>query len=337
MPASAAAASTAAGLVSQGIQSGLNTGSSLFNTLMQWFANKRNIASTEKINLENRQFAAQMSELEWRRFRQQWQDENAYNSPAAQMQRYIAAGLNPNLIYGQAPSIPSSSPSVPSPNVNSSQVPLMSPISSDLGPQLINKRLLDAQVRNLESNTKLTYEQANRIVTLTPVEFSKIQNESDVIKQTLESREYATLVEKLKAESFKDNSLFNFEDETGQTIVTDLKSLIFDNSVKSLYASNLEYEYALKSFASRVGLIKGQDKYQDNLNKDWEYFLEYAADIYKAQGDEAKLYSVLASGNKEFWEQLGGKSEAVRLIAQFIALFVNGSVRLDAARISSRK
>lgn len=31
----------------------------------------------------------------------QWNRENAYNSPAAQMQRYKAAGLNPNMIYGQ--------------------------------------------------------------------------------------------------------------------------------------------------------------------------------------------------------------------------------------------
>lgn len=32
---------------------------------------------------------------------EQWQRENEYNSPAAQMQRYMDAGLNPNLIYGQ--------------------------------------------------------------------------------------------------------------------------------------------------------------------------------------------------------------------------------------------
>lgn len=30
-----------------------------------------------------------------------WNMQNEYNSPAAQMQRYQAAGLNPNLIYGQ--------------------------------------------------------------------------------------------------------------------------------------------------------------------------------------------------------------------------------------------
>ena len=32
---------------------------------------------------------------------EQWNRENEYNSPAAQMQRYMDAGLNPNLIYGQ--------------------------------------------------------------------------------------------------------------------------------------------------------------------------------------------------------------------------------------------
>ena len=32
---------------------------------------------------------------------QQWNRENEYNSPFAQMQRYKAAGLNPNLIYSQ--------------------------------------------------------------------------------------------------------------------------------------------------------------------------------------------------------------------------------------------
>lgn len=31
----------------------------------------------------------------------QWQRENEYNSPKAQMQRFADAGLNPNLIYGQ--------------------------------------------------------------------------------------------------------------------------------------------------------------------------------------------------------------------------------------------
>lgn len=35
-----------------------------------------------------------------RQNRKNWEDQNAYNTPAQQMARYRAAGLNPNLIYG---------------------------------------------------------------------------------------------------------------------------------------------------------------------------------------------------------------------------------------------
>jgi hypothetical protein len=45
-----------------------------------------------------------------------WNRQNQYNSPSAQMQRYKDAGLSPHLIYGQtnqAPAIRSSQPDVP--------------------------------------------------------------------------------------------------------------------------------------------------------------------------------------------------------------------------------
>lgn len=54
------------------------------------------------LELQNRQFQhnTQASELEYQRNLEQWNRENEYNTPSAQMQRYIEAGLNPNLIYG---------------------------------------------------------------------------------------------------------------------------------------------------------------------------------------------------------------------------------------------
>lgn len=36
--------------------------------------------------------------------KQMWEEQNAYNTPEAQMKRYRDAGLNPNLIYGQGTS-----------------------------------------------------------------------------------------------------------------------------------------------------------------------------------------------------------------------------------------
>jgi len=51
----------------------------------------------------NKTIAAQKaeSELAYQRSVEQWNRQNMYNSPEAQMQRFLAAGLNPHLIYGQ--------------------------------------------------------------------------------------------------------------------------------------------------------------------------------------------------------------------------------------------
>lgn len=55
----------------------------------------------KKENNKNRQFAHNEAELAYQRQVDMWQAQNAYNAPSAQMSRLQAAGLNPNLIYGQ--------------------------------------------------------------------------------------------------------------------------------------------------------------------------------------------------------------------------------------------
>lgn len=59
--------------------------------------NKANI----RLQREQQNFNAQQAKQanEWNM--QQWQRENEYNAPAQQMARLEAAGLNPNLMYGQ--------------------------------------------------------------------------------------------------------------------------------------------------------------------------------------------------------------------------------------------
>lgn len=43
----------------------------------------------------------QQKQLDWNE--EMWHQQNAYNTPAAQMQRYADAGLNPNLVVGNTP------------------------------------------------------------------------------------------------------------------------------------------------------------------------------------------------------------------------------------------
>lgn len=76
-----------------------------------------------------------------------WEKTNAYNSPAAQMQRLREAGLNPNLMYGEMSSSAATaqpSPATPSTNVPSADV-------SSLG-AFNNLPLMDAQKDKLETD-----------------------------------------------------------------------------------------------------------------------------------------------------------------------------------------
>lgn len=72
-----------------------------------------NALSQGNMNRKNRQFAERMTYLQRQWALQDWERQNEYNSPLAQMTRLKQAGLNPNLVYGnganaEAPPIRSS-------------------------------------------------------------------------------------------------------------------------------------------------------------------------------------------------------------------------------------
>lgn len=57
--------------------------------------------SQGKLNKRNRQWQEKMYEKQRTDRLSDWERQNAYNSPQAQMDRLSAAGLNPNLVYGK--------------------------------------------------------------------------------------------------------------------------------------------------------------------------------------------------------------------------------------------
>lgn len=79
----AAIAASAIPAIGNAIDSGRASATSKWNTLATIQANK------------------QEAELAYQRSQEMWHMQNAYNSPAEQMKRFGAAGLNPHLIYGQ--------------------------------------------------------------------------------------------------------------------------------------------------------------------------------------------------------------------------------------------
>lgn len=104
------------------------------------------IVSTIINNKANRKLAMDSYNLQRKHALEDWQRQVDYEAPTAQMARYKAAGLNPNLIYGSQQN---------SPTVRSSQmdVPTLQPIPSpDFGGAIMEY----TQIKKQQAQTDLT-------------------------------------------------------------------------------------------------------------------------------------------------------------------------------------
>lgn len=80
-----------------------------------------------------------------------WKMQNEYNTPSAQMARFLAAGLNPNLIYGQS-NTAGSLPSVSAPNTPREDAPNFSGL--ERAADVYSKYIAINQAKENLSNTK---------------------------------------------------------------------------------------------------------------------------------------------------------------------------------------
>lgn len=105
---------------------------------------------------QNKAFAQnkEMAQLQNQYNIQQWDRENVYNSPQAQMERYKAAGLNPNLIYGQQ-NFSAQSPELVG-SIAPKQAAQGSPVLDTTAVTAAQQgALLEAQRENVEADTAL--------------------------------------------------------------------------------------------------------------------------------------------------------------------------------------
>lgn len=116
------------------------------------------IAAQQYENEKNREYNLNLAKMQNQWNIDQWNRENAYNSPAAQMARYKAAGLNPDLIYGQQ------NLSAASPEMTAGEGSQPTDVSNlankrtigDIAAQASQTRLTNAQAKLAESQAKKT-------------------------------------------------------------------------------------------------------------------------------------------------------------------------------------
>ena len=136
--------------------------SSGISSLVSGLGNRAQIKAQAKENQKNREYNLMLARLQNQWNLAQWQRENDFNSPSAQMARYRAAGLNSDLIYGQQ------NTSAASPELTSGEpaaVQDMSPMGEmyrSFGNFMQNYMNLEQQkavIKNLNSNTEKTNEE----------------------------------------------------------------------------------------------------------------------------------------------------------------------------------
>lgn len=185
----------------------VNHGASLLSTLIDNLFQRR----TTK---ENREFSREQASTAYARQLAQWHRQNAYDSPSAQMQRFLEAGLNPNLIYSDMNLGNVVQDVATGGNATAPAVRL-----TDQGMLANQYQLAQAQIRRLDTqndnDTRMTDSQITRFAhenNLTDVSVRRAAAEIDLIsartaseRQQLENLkvEWATLDEKRQQEHFQ--------------------------------------------------------------------------------------------------------------------------------------
>lgn len=182
--------------------------------------------------------AERMADKQNKENERMWRMNNAYNAPAAQMQRYKDAGLNPALVYGQmpqanAPDMVGGSPAAPA-----------SATPGDSITELAQLDLLDAQKDNIEADTAAKLADAG----LKGREKTNIDFTEWLSKEQLRLQEAATQ----SGIELNDAHISNLE-EQNKKLAAEVDKIGVDAAI-----ARLEESYIRKSFDDRLKLVKSE-------------------------------------------------------------------------------
>lgn len=151
----------------------IGAAASLTNGLFKNNNIDKQIAAQKEENQANRDWNLNLAKQQNQWNIDQWNRENAYNSPAAQMARYKAAGLNSDLIYGQQ------NLAAASPEMTAGDGSLPTDVSNLANKQTIGESVMQAaSTRLTNAQAKLAESQANK----TDVETTGQGYQNDILK-----------------------------------------------------------------------------------------------------------------------------------------------------------
>lgn len=206
--------------------------------------------------LQNRYNRKQVDK-QWKRELEQWNKENAYNDPSAQMARLKAAGLNPNLMYADANG---ANTAASSPSASYQQ-------STDIEPALLSAYQSLAGLKNQtdQTSSNIALQDSQRILNnmSSLTEGAKADNYiQDTLNKIVQNQGY-TLDNQLK-KRLQDyqvsNAMWNNE-----LLKMNMLKLSYDTDISKWEAKSRGYEYQnilpeqLKKWQEDVRYLKEQN------------------------------------------------------------------------------
>lgn len=250
----------------------LNKKNRRFQEEQAWKANQTNLENWERQNRYN-----EMSIQGDRRYlEERWGIENAYNSPQAQMERFKAAGLNPNLIYGQSSmggtiSPPESDGAAPMPAANKSDYRGQGAPPIDLleGIMAINKFRADKAQTDLVRE-QIKTENSRRAIMAIEGWGKMLGNRKGQRELDLFNELFSTSVDGAKAgvgKTLADTKLANqTREQSAQRFPYQLKQDQQNNKLGEKAIENAGYDNTIKRFKSTLA-EKGISPEDDMFNR----------------------------------------------------------------------
>lgn len=263
-----------------GIISGVG---SLLGGLGSSAMNNKAVQDTNKANMEIAKYQAQWQQQEnekaYQRSLNMWNLQNEYNSPTQQMARIRAAGLNPNLVYGNGVT-GNSAGSTPQYEPAKFNAPTMQAYRgwnlgiSDAISQFLAYRTVKAQVDNMEAQNGLIRQQTATEAT----------RQANIAASTSRSEFDLNMAKELKDVSVSSAIADMNQKQAGaaqgwtkanrEVIQYELDKALFDNKIK---LSNQEYLKALQfvrqliqdndinAFRNEMEKVTGKDSFATDM------------------------------------------------------------------------
>lgn len=166
-----------------------------------------NALSQSSMNKKTRKWNEHMMQLQRQWAHQDWEKQNAYNSPQQQMQRLKEAGLNPHLIYGGSSGIQAAQ------SINQPTPQNWNPKAPDLGAMLTGPVNAYMETRSFSSQQKLMDAQTLKV--LSEINLNELTAEN---KEMLNTFQESILRENLTGKMISNK--FQLDENTRRELTT---------------------------------------------------------------------------------------------------------------------